>query len=495
MSGNTGKFFDKLKHSSKTTVKFTKNDQYRVGRTELRSEEAAAPWGSRHPSASDRQVHLDGVHDADYVMMVPISFLFHEWMVEIKMKTDTAFILGIGFLTAMGGAVLAPLLPEIQSQFGLSLSEIGMLSSAFGLARLLLDLPTGFLISRYNPMTIQIVGVIIVIVSSLAAAMADSFLGLLAARGVSGIGAGMVAVANMVLIASVGEAARRGRDLGYYQAATQTAFSIGPFFAGLMVPFAGWQGAFYATAAFSVLALVAMLMIRPHSGSQVKTVKDPAKQEVKLEQTEDLDHASRQTRYWNALAAHLATFVLFFTARGFSSSILPLYGGNVIGLSAAVIGLAMGVNSVMRIVLSVIGGHVADRYGYKVLLVPGLIILALIMALLPFVTTAVGFFVFAAALGLARFGNNIPAALLADNVESAGWGRAMGLNRFLADLAVVLGPVVLGYIVDLGGGQYAWAGYFCCVVTFGCALLIQVVVRESRTTRTKPHLARNMKET
>ena len=410
------------------------------------------------------------------------------------MRTETAFILGIGFLTAMGGAVLAPLLPEIQNQFGLSLSEIGMLSSSFGLARLILDLPTGFLITRFNPMVIQILGVLIVIVSSLAAAISDSFLELLAARGISGIGAGMVAVANLVMIASVGEATHRGRDLGYYQAATQTAFSLGPLFAGLMAPFAGWQGAFYATAAFSMLALIAMLKIRPVAGTEVKLASKQSKSESEPDKIEELGNPSRQTRYWNALAAHLATFVLFFTARGFTSSILPIYGGNVIGLSAAVIGLAMGLNSSMRIILSVIGGHVADRYGYKVLLVPGLVILALIMAFLPWVTTAAGFFVFTAALGLARFGNNIPAALLADNVESAGWGRAMGVNRFLADLAVVVGPVVLGYIVDISGGQYAWAGYFCCLVTILCALLIQVVVRESRARPAKSFSAGSEKE-
>src|SRR5690606_38141064 len=130
---------------------------------------------------------------------------------------------------------------------------------------------------------------------------------------------------------------------------------------------------------------------------------------------------------------------------------------------------------------SIVGGFVADRYGHRAILAPGLFFMGVVMAALTLVHSAAGFFLFSALLGLTRFGNNVPAALLADNVGRSAWGRSMGMNRFIGDFAVVLGPVLLGYIVDVSG--YLATALFCAVLSFASAALAMFIAKERNDAR------------
>ncbi|MHB8993047.1 MAG: MFS transporter, partial [Chloroflexota bacterium] len=54
----------------------------------------------------------------------------------------------IGFTVQMGMGIVAPVLPDLMRDFSLSALQVGMVITAFGLARLATDLPLGLLLDR-----------------------------------------------------------------------------------------------------------------------------------------------------------------------------------------------------------------------------------------------------------------------------------------------------------------------------------------------------------
>src|SRR5688572_18723345 len=96
------------------------------------------------------------------------------------------------FLALAAGNILTPLLPQIQDEFAVTYAVAGVLVSAFGFARLLLDLPTGFLQERFGSRTLSAAGFTLLVGGSLLAMFAPTFMVLVAGRVAMGLGASML---------------------------------------------------------------------------------------------------------------------------------------------------------------------------------------------------------------------------------------------------------------------------------------------------------------
>ncbi|MBI4506278.1 MAG: MFS transporter, partial [Chloroflexi bacterium] len=54
----------------------------------------------------------------------------------------------MGFLAQLGMGIVAPVLPVLQRDFGLSVGEVTLVFALFGVARLVSDVPVGHLADR-----------------------------------------------------------------------------------------------------------------------------------------------------------------------------------------------------------------------------------------------------------------------------------------------------------------------------------------------------------
>ena len=145
--------------------------------------------------------------------------------------------------------------------------------------------------------------------------------------------------------------------------------------------------------------------------------------------------------------------------------------------------------SVAAFTLGSIGGRVgfallADRYEKRVLLAIGG---AIVVAGMPVLATADGFWQAAVAVGIVGFGvgGTLPTrpALLADYFGTRHFGAILGLGMTLLTLGAVISPWAVGWLVDRTG-EYTLGWVLCGVVaTFAIPLMLLATPPSALTER------------
>ncbi len=378
------------------------------------------------------------------------------------------------FLANMGWGVMTPVLGDIQAQFAVGITELALANSAFGLARLVLDVPIGMLMDRVDQRWLRLAGAVTLSGGSILCASAPSFYVILLGRLLTGVGAAIILVTNLVWISQLSTDERRGRDLGIYQALFQAGASISPIAGGVLADWFSWRVSFWFSAGVSLLAFAPMLNPR---ATWIQKVRIKSAESKKPQPQGD---APKQRRGMLSalIVANVVTFVLFFSVGGFQNTVIPLFGSLVLGLDAGVIGLALGLSTILRFVVSLVGGELSDRYGRRVVLVPGLILVGVGTLMFNFATDLVTYVMAILVLSIGRFGNNVPATVLADHAPKAQWAFLMGLNRSVGDLGAVFGPVAMGLLVENHG--FGSTMLFSAGIVWLSALIAAAGVTETR---------------
>ena len=107
-------------------------------------------------------------------------------------------------------------------------------------------------------------------------------------------------------------------------------------------------------------------------------------------------------------------------------------------------------------------GRVSDRYGFPVVFLPSLIVIATSILLIPMTHSAFGLLVLGAVLGLG-LGAAIPSltAYAASSVSNDKRGAAVNTFTLGGDLAITVGALSLGFIAAKSGltGAFLVAGF------------------------------------
>jgi MFS family permease len=378
------------------------------------------------------------------------------------------------FLANMGWGVMTPVLGDIQAQFAVSITQVALANSVFGLARLVLDVPIGMLMDRVDQRWLRLAGAITLCGGSILCASAPSFSAILLGRLLTGAGAAIILVTNLVWISQLSTDERRGRDLGIYQALFQAGASISPIAGGVLADWFSWRVSFWFSAVVSLLAFAPMLNPGAAWIQKVRIKSAESRMPQPL-----LDAPTNRRVMLPALiVANVVTFVLFFSVGGFQNTVIPLFGSLILGLDAGVIGLALGLSTILRFVVSLVGGELSDRFGRRAVLVPGLILIGVGTLMFNFATGLTSFVMAILVLSVGRFGNNVPATVLADHAPKAQWSFLMGLNRSVGDLGVVFGPVAMGLLVESHG--FGSTMLFSTGIVWVSALIAAAGVSETR---------------
>jgi MFS family permease len=379
------------------------------------------------------------------------------------------------FLANMGWGVMAPVLANVQAEFEISVVEVALANSIFGVARLILDLPIGVLMDRIDQKWLRFSGAAILSLGSVMCALATTFPLLLSGRLLNGAGAAIIQVTNLVWISRLSTDERRGRDLGIYQAILQAGASLSPLAGGVLADQFGWRASFWFAAGVALLGFLPMLVGPQEWIGKVKAGDKPKK---RAEKSADAARTGGGSMRLALIVANVVTFVLFFSVGGFQNTVVPLFGSEIIHLDAGAIGLALGVSTLVRFVMSLVGGELSDRFGRRAVLIPGLLVIGVGTLLFNLATDGPTFWLALLVLSVGRFGNNVPATVLADNAPPHRWGLLMGINRTVGDLGLILGPVAMGLMLENGG--YSFATIVSAVFVWACVLEVIVGVSESR---------------
>lgn len=375
------------------------------------------------------------------------------------------------FLTQLGTGVAIPILPELRDTFGVSVAAVSLTTAFWGLARVVFDLPLGVVIERIATGRMLLAGCFLLGGGAVISAFAPTFEILLAGRLVSGAGAAVVSITATVALLGMSTRANRGRVLGIYQAALQAGASLSPVVAGVASQVFGWQAAFLV-AGIGAFGGLAVLIVTRKSVRMAEEAGAAAALAAGTLEEEPAVHEPRRSPMWLDLTiVNYATFVLFFLTGGVMTNAVPLFG-DTLGLDAAGIGLVLSIATGLRFAVSVLGSIASDRYGRHGVMLLGFVLTFFALLAYPLVGDVLAFTIVTWLLAIGRLGNGVPVAMLSDRVPEARFGRWVSINRFIADLALLVSPVILGLVIDQFG--FAQAFYLSAGVVASVVALMLV---------------------
>jgi MFS family permease len=157
---------------------------------------------------------------------------------------------------------------------------------------------------------------------------------------------------------------------------------------------------------------------------------------------------------------------------------LTLYLKGRLGLDIETATRVMGAYGAGALVAAVVGGHLADHFGRKRVMVGSLLGGAMVLAVFPQLHTAWqvagGLFVFAMVGEMYRPATQ---AMIADVVEPARRPQAFALMYVAVNLGFTIAPVVGGLLAAV---SFRWLCWVDGLTAAGYALLLMLAVRETR---------------
>jgi MFS transporter, DHA1 family, multidrug resistance protein len=360
-----------------------------------------------------------------------------------------AVLLGLAmFCTISATNIMTPLLPAIRDDFGVSIATAGVIVGAFGLARLAVDLPAGFLASRIRPRSLSVVAAILLIASSFVGLGAGTVEVLIAARIGSGIGVGILATVILAALSASATPSDRGKVMSIYPMANNVGIALYPLLGGVIGVLIGWRATFAVTAALAVAAIVILVPmlgrveIRPKPSTGPSTVEDAR-----------VLHGNRKRVA--LLVTNGGVVANMIHRHGVRNTILPLYAATVLGLGGFSIATAIAAMALTGFIVMAPGGVLGDRVGRRRVIASGLAAVA--VGDLAFLLTHDywSFLIVAAIIGCGDFFSSSQTALLSEIVPPRQRTMALSGYRFSSDLGALIGPILLAVVMDQYGPQLA----------------------------------------
>ena len=334
------------------------------------------------------------------------------------------------FIDLIGFGIVLPLLPSYAAAFQVSDAAIGFLVASFSLMQFLLAHWWGRLSDRIGRRPVLLVGLAGSAVSYLVFALAGSFWLLLVSRMVAGAMGATVNVAQAYL-ADVTAPERRASAMGLLGAAFGLGFVVGPALGGISSHWGDAGPGLIASGLTGINLLMAWRWL-PESrpGGVPAAVAAPV--------------------HWTRFLAPFAAVGLSTIAFTVLYVVFPLQVERALGLDrhqSAYLFVLIGL--VSAVVQGGLIGRLVARYGERVLIGAGGLVLAAGLALLPAaLAPGAGFGPLLLALVLVAAGSATiapsAAACVSRVAPAEEQGRALGLLQSVAAVARIAGPIAAG---------------------------------------------------
>lgn len=363
-----------------------------------------------------------------------------------RVPQQITVLIAAAFVIAVGYGIVAPVLPQFATTFGVGVSAAGAVVSAFALARLLFAPAGGRILARIGERPTYVVGVLVVAVSSAATAFAQSYWQLLVFRGLGGIGSVMFTISAMGLIVRLAPPRMRGRVSGYYASAFLLGGVLGPVIGGLLAGL-GLQAPFLIYAA-ALLVAVAVVHFR---------LRDEVLGEGRAGAAQPVLTPREAWSVGAYRAAVASNFANGWTSYGIRVALVPLLAVAVLGAGPGVAGLALAVFAAGNALALTVTGRLTDRFGRRPLVLVGLVVNGVATTALGLSGDVVTFVVLSLVAGMGS-GTMNPGqqAAVADVIgPDRSGGPVLARYQMSADAGQILGPVVAGALADAAG--FGWA--------------------------------------
>ncbi|HEY1809121.1 MAG TPA: MFS transporter [Acidobacteriaceae bacterium] len=379
-------------------------------------------------------------------------------------------------------ALAAPLLSK---DWGLSASKLGILLSAFFWTYVLLQVPVGWLVDRFQASSVLAAGFLAWSAATALTGLARGFAALFAMRLLLGVGEAVVFPASSKIFSECLEERDRGLANGLLVAAIRWGTAVGAFGGGLLMAHYGWRTTFLAIGLVALLWLPAWQRWKPRRVLyQPLPPTGPQPSFLSI---------ARLRPFWGASIGHLSENYLLYLLMSW----LPYYLVHERHLSESSMAWTAGLLYAMDSTAAIVSGRVADlcirrrvspTSARKWPMIAGLLLAALSLVgcasagpkswFLCLSGVAVG-------CGLSCSGvYAVPQTLAGPRLA----GRWVGMQNCVANFAGIVAPVLTGFLVQRSG-HFSSALTVAALVSAGGALAWAFGVRPSDEPRSLQDLA------
>lgn len=356
-------------------------------------------------------------------------------MVGAKENRVIWLLLAAAFVAILNETTMGVAIPHLIGDLGITAVQAQWLTTAFMLTMAVVIPTTGFLLNRFTTRAMFATAMGLFSTGTLVALIAPGFEVLLAARVIQASGTAIMMPLLMTTIMSAVPAHLRGRMMGRVSVVISLAPAIGPTMAGIVLDTLNWRWIFAIVLPIALVALVVGVRWIHNLGEQTRAPLDIASvilsalgfgglvfglsqiggghsgaadaaataaadmsrmtliialsigavslglfiwRQIVLQRVDDalLDLRIFRSGNFSLSVAHFAVMSLAFFG---TITALPLYLQGTLGLSATESGLVVLPGALAMGFLGPVIGRIYDRWGTRVLLVPGTIVVLAIL--------------------------------------------------------------------------------------------------------------------
>jgi DHA1 family multidrug resistance protein-like MFS transporter len=348
-------------------------------------------------------------------------------------------LLFIGFSIMGGMSLSSSFLPIMASNMDPSGVLVGMVVSAWFLARIFMELPAGIISDRIGRRRLLVVGLGLSLAGPLLCSQATNIYTLILARGLWGMGTALYFMSNMALLMDILPQSTRGKALGVFQGIEFIGSFIGAPIGAFLAVYLSYTQVFYFTFAFTFISFVLAMKSKNMKGLEVQGHKSRL----------TMKQITGSLRNWGILAVCLINMSRMVVMQGIHQTVLQLYLNQQVGLSVAGIGWVVGAFVLGQVVALPTAGNISDRFGRKPILIVGFTIR--LAGVLLFTLSGNLFMLLLSGL-VSGVGEGLTMttllALLTDMAPQEARGGVVGLYRTFMDVGGFLGPIAFMVVYD-----------------------------------------------
>jgi predicted MFS family arabinose efflux permease len=379
----------------------------------------------------------------------------------------------------MSSLGFSPLLPDIQRDFGINYSQVGLFSGVYGLAAIVFSIPGGLLAKRFGEKNMLSLGLLVVAFGLALLSRSPNFALGLSSRAIWIMGYRVAFVCVMTAIALVVPFERRSLAMGILGAMSSLASVIGaPFGIAIGAAF-GWRGGILAFAAMALLGAAVFWSFYRTPGTATQSSATG----------HGLAQAPDASAFANPLVWSMVLLGLI-NMPGFSATFfVPAVVKTTFNLGPAESAYIISASYVTAIFVNLLCGYLADRLNRWGVMIG--IMLLLIPACFAMMTPNLLVFRAATALviSLGLSATNQIFAIASEVMPGREMGPVMGIVSLGGGIFGYLGPQTLGILRDRTGGFTAgW--YFAAFGALIGLVVILILKRAAGKTRVSPMEAR-----
>jgi len=344
------------------------------------------------------------------------------------------------FLMMLSIAMINPILSIYAKSLGATGVWIGYAVSGYWITRVLLEIPSGYISSKYGYFKPMLVAMVITLVGNVLLLFIQTPVQLVLVRAMKGVGGPLFFAISMTFLVNLFDAESRGAAMGIFQGIEFIGTIIGSGISGYTIDILGFKGGFSVAVVLSALGLILLL------------VSKSVRQEVVAEGTREplkVGEIFEALTNRNVMIMAVATLAEFIMATGLIMTIIPLYAQESLGFSLTEIGFVMGARSIGFVVAMFTMGTISDRIGRKPVLLFGLAGTAIMTVIMSFMGS---FYTIAGVICIIGFTSGaiwiIGPVLSSESVRPELRGAAIGAYRTFFDLGSLVGPIIMIIVMD-----------------------------------------------